>query len=84
MKKKIVKNSYMRERERDTVVLDALKQLNVVIWIVYFILDLNSKTILKSCTVSILVLKIFTIAFMWEQPHELWNNFSQAIQMKWI
>lgn len=64
MKKKIVKNSYERERERDTVVLDALKQLNVVIWIVYFILDLNSKTILKSCTVSILVLKIFTIAFM--------------------
>lgn len=47
MKKKIVKNSYMRERERDTVVLDALKQLNVVIWIVYFILDLIQKQFLK-------------------------------------
>lgn len=38
-----------RERDRDTVVLDAisLKQFNVVIWIVYFILDLIQKQFLK-------------------------------------
>lgn len=38
-----------KERERETVVLDAisLKQFNVVICIVYFILDLIQKQFLK-------------------------------------